>query len=326
MGELILSVLVLAYNHEKYIQKALDSILMQRLDFEYEIVVGEDCSTDATADILKEYDEKWPGRFRLLLRDKNLGMNENANATRAACRGKYIAVLEGDDFWTDPLKLQKQLGFLEANKEFSAVVHKVAIVDEEGRPTAALPFKRFYNGSIYTIEHVEAGFMPGQAGSLVYRNIFKTMDAEKLRLFNECDCITDAKIAMFLSLHGPIYCMDDVMGAYRRITSHGESWSAATKGENLSLTYYRWVEERIRLAKAITGRELEFKGLKSDIGYHAFVRWLKRPNNSNFSVFLKLYKKISAKPHLIWTIIKGTLGFPFRAAWRVMKNSLRSYE
>src|SRR3712207_1086613 len=99
------SVLMLAYNHEKFIAQALDSALMQQVNFDYEIVIGEDCSTDNTRDILIRYQKEYPHRIRLLLPEKNLGMHDNLIQTFKACRGDYIAFLEGDDYWTSPNKL-----------------------------------------------------------------------------------------------------------------------------------------------------------------------------------------------------------------------------
>src|ERR1700693_1479404 len=95
-----LSVMVITYNHERFLAQALESILAQRVNFDYEIVVGEDCSTDRTRDILMDFHNRYPDRIVPLLRNANIGGPRNAMAPRAACRGQYLAVLEGDDYWT----------------------------------------------------------------------------------------------------------------------------------------------------------------------------------------------------------------------------------
>jgi glycosyltransferase involved in cell wall biosynthesis len=100
---------MITYNHAPYIRAALDSALSQRTSFPYEIVVGDDASTDGTREILQEYAEANPGRLRLVLHDRNIGMIANQNAAFAACSGEYIAMLEGDDYWTDDSKLERQL-------------------------------------------------------------------------------------------------------------------------------------------------------------------------------------------------------------------------
>jgi glycosyltransferase involved in cell wall biosynthesis len=126
------SVLMIAYNVEEYIRQALDSILMQEVGFRYEVVIGEDCSTDRTREILGEYGARYPDRIRLLLRQKNLGMNPNFFATYAECRGRYIALIDGDDYWTSPHKLQKQVDFLDAHPECTICFHNTLVVYDDG--------------------------------------------------------------------------------------------------------------------------------------------------------------------------------------------------
>jgi len=120
-----LSVVMITYNHERYIRHALDSVLMQEVDFDYEIVVGEDCSTDCTRGILLEYSEKYPGKFRLLLRDQNMGAIPNFFSTIETCRSQYVALLEGDDYWTHPRKLRTQVAFLDAHPDYAVCFHNV---------------------------------------------------------------------------------------------------------------------------------------------------------------------------------------------------------
>jgi glycosyltransferase involved in cell wall biosynthesis len=121
---------MITYNHEKYIAEAIEGVLMQKTDFPIELIIGEDCSTDNTRDICLEYQRKYPDIIKLLLPEKNQGMMQNAFNTLKACTGKYIASCEGDDYWTDPYKLQKQVDFLEANADFSICFHAVKIKKE----------------------------------------------------------------------------------------------------------------------------------------------------------------------------------------------------
>jgi len=126
------SVQMVTFNHEQFIAKAIDSLLMQRTNFDYEIVIGEDCSTDNTRNILLEYNEKYPGKFVLLLNEKNLGMQKNGSQALRACKGEYVALLEGDDYWTCPEKLQKQVDFLDSHPECATCFHDALIVHEDG--------------------------------------------------------------------------------------------------------------------------------------------------------------------------------------------------
>ena len=126
------SVHMITYNHERFIAQAIEGVLMQQTDFAVELVIGEDCSTDGTRAIVRRYGERYPERIRLLLQERNLGARANALATLNACRGQYIALCEGDDYWTDPTKLQKQVDFLESHPECSLCFHRVLVVYEDG--------------------------------------------------------------------------------------------------------------------------------------------------------------------------------------------------
>ncbi len=126
----MVSVFMITYNHEKFIAEALDSILMQKTDFDFDIVIGEDCSTDATRRIVLEYSRKYPDKIKLLLHNANIGFISNLMYVLEACTGKYVAMCEGDDYWTDPFKLQKQVDFLEANKEYILATHGYRIVKD----------------------------------------------------------------------------------------------------------------------------------------------------------------------------------------------------
>lgn len=129
----LLSVFMITYNHEKYIAEAIESALMQKTSFKYEIVIGEDCSTDQTRETVLEYATRYADKVKPIYQERNVGANKNAASVREACKGKYIALLEGDDYGIDPLKLQKQVDFLEAHPDFSICFHRAKKVDTEGR-------------------------------------------------------------------------------------------------------------------------------------------------------------------------------------------------
>ncbi len=129
------SVSLITYNHERYIAQALEGVLMQQTDFDYEIVVGEDCSTDGTREIVREYQARYPEKIRTILPERNLGqggMRILVETLRAA-RGEYVARLDGDDYWTSPHKLQRQVDFLQSShRECSMCFHNVLAVHEDG--------------------------------------------------------------------------------------------------------------------------------------------------------------------------------------------------
>ena len=127
-----LSVCFITYNHVNYVRQALDSVLMQQTDFDFEIVIGDDCSTDGTSQIIQEYLLLYPDRIRINPIDSNKGMVANWISTIQACKGTYIAMLEGDDYWTDPEKLKKQVHFLEKESDIVLVAHDVEVLREAG--------------------------------------------------------------------------------------------------------------------------------------------------------------------------------------------------
>ena len=127
-----LSVILITYNHGPYIEKALKSVLDQETDFPFEVVVGDDCSTDETQDIIRRIAGENPD-VKLNFRSENTGGRPTLNVyeTTKKCTGEYLAYLEGDDFWTDTHKLQRQVDFLESHPEYIAVTHKNVMVDAD---------------------------------------------------------------------------------------------------------------------------------------------------------------------------------------------------
>ena len=162
------SVATTTYNHASFIAQAIDSVLMQDTNFACEQVIGEDRSTDGTRDVVLAYQNQYPDRIRVLAHEKNIGARSNFLQTLAACRGEYVALLEGDDYWTSPHKLQRQVDFLQGCPECSICFHKVDTRYEDGieppRKTRLLPTR-----AIYSLDDLlEHNFIP--TCSALYRN------------------------------------------------------------------------------------------------------------------------------------------------------------
>lgn len=148
----LVSVKVITYNHAEYISKCLDGILMQKTNFPFEIVIGEDCSTDGTREIVFDYAKKYPDTIRIITSDENVGMMKNSRRVFLAAKGKYIAFCEGDDYWIDPLKLQKQVDFLEANPDYGMVhtdLHEYNTVKKTWRKDIWKGNDYFQSGDIF---------------------------------------------------------------------------------------------------------------------------------------------------------------------------------
>lgn len=131
----MVSVLCLTYNHAAFIAQALESFLAQTTSFEVEVVVGDDCSTDHTLQIVESFRARFGHRLRVLPAAANMGVTRNFRRTYHACRGRYIAICEGDDFWRGSNKLQTQVDFLEAHPDFALAFHDATIVDARGEQT-----------------------------------------------------------------------------------------------------------------------------------------------------------------------------------------------
>ncbi len=139
----LVSVTCITYNHEHYIRKAIDGFLMQITNFPFEIIIHDDASTDRTAVIVQDYANQHPGLIRAILQEKNQyskGVKPYSNIVIPKALGRYIAICEGDDYWVDPLKLQKQIDFLEANPDYGLVCSDIKIIDKNNNKVSDYPF------------------------------------------------------------------------------------------------------------------------------------------------------------------------------------------
>jgi glycosyltransferase involved in cell wall biosynthesis len=205
-----LSVMMITYNHEPYLRQALDSVLVQKVDFDFEIVVGEDNSTDGTRKILTEYADAHPGRIRPILRDRNLGVIRNFFATLGECRGEHIALLEGDDYWTSDRKLKTQVEFLDAHPDYAICFHDaIAHYQDGSKPD----FNYVRADQAETMEFAD----------LLVENVIPTcsvMYRRSAMFLPPPDWVYGLKMADYplhalTAQHGKIAYINEVMGVYR---------------------------------------------------------------------------------------------------------------
>lgn len=231
VDNIVLSIIVTTYNHENYIEKAIDSILMQKVNFNYEVLIGEDCSTDNTRSILKHIEKRTGDNFHYFYREINCRADKigfpygNGGDLKLRSKGKYIITLEGDDYWTDPNKLQSQVDFLESHDDYYACSHKCIVVDENNKKR-----NETYNDcneSVYNLRYMVSDILPGQTATFMYRNPYVVYQESELDfLLNEKYYIGDRRNVFFAATHGKIACMNKYMSAYRHVTNHGSSFSA----------------------------------------------------------------------------------------------------
>ena len=250
-GEPVVSVCVITYNHGKYIRQCLDGILMQEVTFPYEILIHDDASPDNTAEIIREYEAKYPEIIKPIYQTVNQysqGIDVGKyNFERAV--GKYIAFCEGDDYWTDPKKLQMQVDFLEKHPKYVGTAHNVRVIDETGEDVADTinPYPT-YSQHKFTIHDTEYMRLPGQSASLVYVNIYRTHNKSDLEEYYHAQGVGDRKLAVYLTLHGDIYCIQDTMSIYRHITTGGTSWSSQMKNKNQSKELFSYCVDMWNIA------------------------------------------------------------------------------
>ncbi len=207
------SVFVVTYNQEKYIRQCLDSILMQQVDFDYEVVIGEDHGTDHTRAICEEYAAKYP-RIRLLPLMENLGIARNWQRVLSACEGEYIAMCEGDDYWTEPLKLQKQVNFLEQNKLYAGCFHKAKCVDDSEFVIREIQACDKNKG--FTFKELVNGWIVPTA-SLVFRNDKFVIDGINY-LAKYSGVSTDRLLVALIAYKGDLLYLHEDMSVWREAT------------------------------------------------------------------------------------------------------------
>ncbi len=220
------SVAMVAYNQEKYIADAIQSVLMQETSFPYELVIGEDRSSDRTREIVLDFARQNADRVRLVLSDQNRGAWENFRQTLHACRGRYIALLDGDDYWTDPRKLQIQSDFLDAHDDFALCFHNARKLYESGQrpPTLCLPDDPGRTVSISDL--LARNFIP--TCSVMVRNGRMGDLPDWTRTLG----VGDWPFHVLNALHGKIAYLPDVMGVFR-IHDAG-LWSGKDKIQRLT--------------------------------------------------------------------------------------------
>jgi glycosyltransferase involved in cell wall biosynthesis len=220
-------VCMITYSHEKFIEQAIKSVLMQECDFEIELIIINDCSPDKTDEVIQNILQNHPKAswIKYIKHDENLGMMPNFIFAMQECQGKYIALLDGDDYWIDPLKLKKQVDFLESNPDYAICFHKVNLsqdgIIKEDTMTAKVP------ETTTILDLAKGNYM--HTCSVVYKN---NLFVELPEYFKESP-VGDYFLHLLNARYGAIKCFDETMGVYR---VHATSvWSSKTQKEQESL-------------------------------------------------------------------------------------------
>jgi glycosyltransferase involved in cell wall biosynthesis len=255
----ILSVCLITYNHKKFIAQSIESVLNQKINFVFELIIADDFSTDGTTEIVQKYAHDYPNVIRQLSRTKNIGPAENFIELLASATGKYIAYIEGDDYWSDPLKLQKQVDFLEANEAYVGCFHNSEERYHDDYTKASTLYLSWKSGRAVSIqEFALANVCP--SASIVFRSpvppeIF-TDTYKNLPL-------GDWPLHLLNIRRGDYYYLPQVMSARNLHT--GGTWSLQDGTQNIAKTISccntliesNWFEEQWNLNLGRGKKELE---------------------------------------------------------------------
>lgn len=246
MSEVMVSVSCLVYNHEKYLRQCLDGFVMQRTNFPFEVIVHDDASTDHSADIIQEYAEKYPDIIKPIYQEENQ-YSQHIPIMKTfiypKMQGKYIAFCEGDDFWIDPLKLQKQFDAMEANPECSMCAGKNRVCADNGTMLDEIaPPKRLNleGGRIKKDKLAELLFLEQMGGYPFHTSVyFLRRSVCEYRDTHAYSAYVDGDIALLYATlaTGDVYYIDEIMSVYRKLsigshTYRAKTWSGEQRDEH----------------------------------------------------------------------------------------------
>lgn len=237
MSNPLVSINCMTYNHKAFIRQCLDGFMMQKCSFDFEVLIHDDASTDGTQDIIREYEVKYPDIIKPIYQKENQyskGIDPSLKYNAPRIKGKYIALCEGDDYWTDPYKLQKQVDFLESHPDYVMCSHRFNqyiqdknLLEEEKDLT--------FQGADYDLKNLIGGKWLTQTLTVMYRR-----DALDLQRYESYGMSLDMILFYELLRNGKGYCFSDVMGVYR--LHKGGVWS------EVSINQQRLIEFKARLA------------------------------------------------------------------------------
>lgn len=243
----LVSICCLTFNHEIYLKQCLDGFISQKTNFKYEIIIHDDASTDGTKEIIEEYTSQYPGLIVAIFQKENQyskGIKPIFNYVFPRAQGKYIALCEGDDYWTDPYKLQKQVDFLEANEEYAVCAHDTLVKYENQDKQEILfsnfpahPFKN-EKRNIYTFKDALTAML-FHTSSIVMKN--PKINAQLFNKYFANVFYGDHILMLIGASMGKLYVFDEIMSVYR-INSGG-----VTTNPKVFSNMHNWLESKILL-------------------------------------------------------------------------------
>ncbi len=300
MDEIMVSVLCTAYNHEKYIKQALDGILMQETSFAFEIIVHDDASKDKTTEIIREYEAKYSDIVKPIYQTENQyskGVAIINEFMLPKVRGKYVAICEGDDYWTDKSKLELQVNWLESHPEYSACCHNALVVNEDMQPLPQSSQMLFHvdEDTTINIDYLYDKCKFCHTATLVMRTeVWLHSNDEQWDQYG-FRINGDMKWCALSLAHGAVYQIARVMSCYRLVLTN-DSWSARNKNKNIAWITYRQLEAIRKIIYEQYGVEISYQGYYDELTVSAIIKAMKSFSKDNFNIARKL---VSVNPHKI---------------------------
>ncbi len=313
-NDIMVSIRCLVYNHEPYLRQCLDGFVMQKTNFKFEAIVHDDASTDGSAAIIKEYAEKYPDIIKPIFETENQYSKHDGSLSRimnAAMRGKYIAFCEGDDYWTDPLKLQKQVDAMEQHPECSICTHNVQIIRENGEiiEKALIPGSKFKNGVIsqeqYALHLLSKAACTFQLSSYFIKTKFLKEYSLNPPDYFKYASVGDEKTQRYCLNKGSLFFIDDTMSCYRS-NSIG-SWTQRL---------FSTPEKKIKHCEEMIKMDMAFDKF-SENKFHSFIEEGIRYRKFRLLIETENYGKIFQKENA--TYVKELLFFQ-RIRYRIYKS------
>lgn len=318
----LVSVAVITYNMENYLRPLLESILKQKVHFDYEIVIDDDCSPDNSRAIIKEYEKRYPQIIKPCYRDKNVGGSRNMYGVLRRCRGKYIAILEGDDFWEAEDKLQYQVDFLERHTEYIGMCCN-SWCEHEAIPTFTDYMRSRTEPKVFSYEDfMQRHFhdrLPSSTDTWVFRNIFRNGEEFPL-IYIAHPMIWDQSLILVLYGKGKVYADSRVVSHHRSVTkSDGTNYQSIITQKNClygDSKMYQAMEEYI---ENVLKRECKpFYLVRGDVWVEAVFRALKTKDSNDKKIAGSIWNDQKRKGMLVKLFLKKSADILLRKM-RVIK-------
>ena len=300
----LVTISAITFNHSRYIEECLDSFLLQKTDFPFEIVIHDDASTDGTSDIIREYAKNYPNIIKPMIQTENQWSKGVRNVTctfnlpRAS--GKYIALCECDDYWCDENKLQLSYEFLEKNNDFSAVVHQTKVINSEGQ------FQRYFYKYMddKEIDTLNSYLDFPHTSSFFFRNPLKTDNSEINEKFNLVSGWDKSFVLFFIAI-GKVWYFSQPMSCYRYVNDSDDSWTASMGKENRTKMIVD--AEKAQLVQ-IKNYKLKINMIPHyyrNVILYALKFYLNHPSVENWKLFLFGFKNCPRKLFFFpWLFVK----------------------